>query len=256
MVEASFHLGDRLLYHRHRPLRGDDVSTLQRLLGAMGFDAGRVDGIFGPQTALALADFQRNAGLVVDAICGPSTLQILGQLAKRSGKGDPVVSIRELERIRGASLLGRRIVVGHQGGAEALADAVVRSLTGAGATATVAHHPEGAELARAANEVDADVFVGLSLDPEGTGCWTAFYSHPRGWQSPGGRRLAEMLQPGLSQALGVEDLGVRGMTIPVLLETTMPAIVCDLAPPSVAVERSAQAALELTRCLTEWVCEA
>ena len=47
LVEAGRVLGDRLLYYRNPMLRGDDVATLQRQLGALGFDAGRVDGIFG-----------------------------------------------------------------------------------------------------------------------------------------------------------------------------------------------------------------
>ena len=63
LVEAGYRLGDRLLYHRAPMLRGDDVAELQRLLGGLGFDAGRVDGIFGPDTAAALVEFQRNAGL-------------------------------------------------------------------------------------------------------------------------------------------------------------------------------------------------
>src|SRR6266545_3977054 len=44
-------------------LRGDDVYELQRELGSLGFDAGRVDGIFGPRTLEALLGFQRNAGV-------------------------------------------------------------------------------------------------------------------------------------------------------------------------------------------------
>ena len=43
-------------------LRGDDVAELQQDLGALGFDAGRVDGIFGPRTKDALEQFQRNIG--------------------------------------------------------------------------------------------------------------------------------------------------------------------------------------------------
>ena len=39
-----------------------------------GFDAGRIDGIFGPDTDRALRSFQRNAGFGVDGIGGPQTL--------------------------------------------------------------------------------------------------------------------------------------------------------------------------------------
>lgn len=255
LVEAGFRLGDRLLYHRQRLLRGDDVSALQRTLGSMGFDAGRVDGIFGPKTAGAVSDFQRNAGLVVDAICGPATLQALDRLASRSGHGPPVVGIREIERLRGGprSLDGRRVVVGHQGGVDALADAVARALIGAGAAATVAQHPDGSELAAVANGVEADVFLGLALDADSDGCATAYYAHPKGWESPEGRRLAELLQAGLSATLDGKDNGVKGMTVPVLLETRMPAVLCELAPPAAVVAHSAEVATEVTRCLERWI---
>ena len=48
LVEAGYSVGDRLLYLTSPMLRGDDVAELQLRLGALGFDAGRVDGIFGP----------------------------------------------------------------------------------------------------------------------------------------------------------------------------------------------------------------
>ena len=51
LVEASWRLGDRHLYLRAPHLRGDDVAELQHRLGQFGFDAGRVDGIFGVETA-------------------------------------------------------------------------------------------------------------------------------------------------------------------------------------------------------------
>ena len=46
LVEAGYLLGDRTLYLRTH-FRGDDVRSLQRKLNALGFDAGREDGIFG-----------------------------------------------------------------------------------------------------------------------------------------------------------------------------------------------------------------
>ena len=51
LVEAGFRPGDRLLYYTSPMLRGDDVAELQRRLSALGFDAGRVDGIFGEHEA-------------------------------------------------------------------------------------------------------------------------------------------------------------------------------------------------------------
>src|SRR5581483_4838842 len=77
LVESGFALGDRLLYFRRPMLRGDDVAELQRRLNALGFDAGRDDGILGRNTADALTEFQRNAGLPADGICGDTTIAAL-----------------------------------------------------------------------------------------------------------------------------------------------------------------------------------
>ena len=76
LVEAGFTLGTRLVCLRSPMMRGDDISELQLRLGALGFDAGRVDGIFGPMTQAAVGDFQRNAGLVSDEVCGPETIAL------------------------------------------------------------------------------------------------------------------------------------------------------------------------------------
>ena len=79
--------------------RGDDVAELQARLGRLGFDAGPVDGIFGPLTAVALADFQRNSGLHPDGICGFETLQAL----RRVGEPHRRHAGRRRARARGAA---------------------------------------------------------------------------------------------------------------------------------------------------------
>jgi N-acetylmuramoyl-L-alanine amidase len=252
LVEASYHLGDRMLYRAARPmLRGDDVADLQRRLGALGFDAGRVDGIFGERTDEALADFQRNAGLTVDRICGPATVRALLRVGER---GEPVAGVRERQALleRPQTVKGLRVVVAEGGGLGALARAVERELAGTGAEVTVLHHPDGSEQAASANAVGAEAFVGLVLDPAAAACSTAFYVHPDGWASPGGRRLAELTQGVLPTALGVADAGTKGMSIPVLRETRMPAVVCELGPAGLVVERSAQVAAALGRALVAW----
>ena len=53
--------------------RGDHVRTLQARLGALGFDAGPLDGVAGKQTLRAVRSFQRSRGLTQDGICGRRT---------------------------------------------------------------------------------------------------------------------------------------------------------------------------------------
>jgi N-acetylmuramoyl-L-alanine amidase len=239
-----------MLYRAARMLRGDDVADLQRRLSGLGFDTGKVDGIFGPQTEQGLLEFQRNAGLTVDGICGPATIRALHQLGDR---GEPVAGLREREALRDRppTLDGRRIAVAEQGGLGALVRAVEREIAGRGGEVSVLHHPDGAELAAEANAAGVEVFIGLTLDGDGESCTTAYYSG-HGGESPGGRRLAELAQCALPAALGVKDGGTRGMSVPVLRETRMPAVVCELGPPSVVVERSGQVAAALRDALAAW----
>jgi N-acetylmuramoyl-L-alanine amidase len=250
LVEAGYGLGDRMLYRAARMLRGDDVAELQRRLSGLGFDTGKVDGIFGPQTEHGLLEFQRNAGLTVDGICGPATVRSLHQLGER---GQPVAAVREREALRSRppTLEGKRVAVAEQGGLDALARAVQRQIAARGGDVTVLHHPDGAELAGFANALAAEVFVGLHLVAGAEGCSTAYYEG-LGGASPGGRRLAELTQCAVPTALGVKDGGAKGMSIPVLRETRMPAVVCELGPANVVVERSAELAQAIAEALSAW----
>ncbi|MDQ1395286.1 MAG: N-acetylmuramoyl-L-alanine amidase [Acidimicrobiaceae bacterium] len=258
LVEAGYRLGDRLLYHRAPMLRGDDVATLQRRLSALGFDTGRVDGIFGPQTARAVADFQRNVGLTVDGTCGRDTLAALQRLGGRSDSAAVVANVRERETLRRGSrtLEERRIVLGQRGGLDALVQSVARLLIRAGAVVVVLQDPEESAQAQLANEAKADLYVGLATNPDGACCSTSFYAHSvTGTESPAGRRLAELVQRTVPPSLGLKDGGVRGMRIPILRETRMPAIVCELSPLSVVVERSAELASSLCQAITAWIAD-
>jgi N-acetylmuramoyl-L-alanine amidase len=99
-------------------LRGDDVAELQAMLARLGFDCGRVDGIFGPGTLRALEDFQRNCGLYDDGICGPDTvkaLQVLNSTDRDRARclGGPRARAADRRCARARDL---RVVVGQFGG--------------------------------------------------------------------------------------------------------------------------------------------
>ena len=67
LEEARWKLGDRSLYLQPSPLmRGDDVAQLQSRLTDMGFDCGRVDGIFGIKTEASVKEFQKSVGAKVE----------------------------------------------------------------------------------------------------------------------------------------------------------------------------------------------
>jgi LysM repeat protein len=58
------------------------IPGLQVALAAKGHYRGPIDGIAGPQTAKAVRDFQRSAGLTVDGLAGPRTRAALGRLGR------------------------------------------------------------------------------------------------------------------------------------------------------------------------------
>jgi N-acetylmuramoyl-L-alanine amidase len=245
-----------LLYHKRPMLRGDDVADLQRRLGALGFDAGRVDGIFGQQTDVALKDFQRNVGLTIDdGILGPESLRMLLRVSGRADGTGVVAEIRERHLLREAprTLIGRRVVVGETGGLAALADSVRRALARAGCSVYTLHDPDESGQAGQANRLNGEVYLGLRLEPEASGCATAYFVGYNGIGSEVGRRLAETVQAVVPSALGICDRGTHGMRLPALRETRMPAVLVELGPPSVVVEHGVAVAAALSRALAIWV---
>ena len=148
-------------------------------------------------------------------MCGPAAWESLDRLGSHADDPEPVAGVREREALRQSprTLLGRRIVIGDAGGLRALSDAVRRALTDRGALALVVVHPDGsAQAEHAKNGMKADVYLGL-VSTEGESAIAYYGAH--GFESPGGRCLAEALRFELGPVLptGARD---RGMTLPVL----------------------------------------
>ncbi len=80
LVDATFTLGDRMLYLRVPHFHGRDVRSMQEALNALGFACGDVDGIFGTFTERAVREFQRNAGVSGDGIVGTETVGAIANL--------------------------------------------------------------------------------------------------------------------------------------------------------------------------------
>jgi N-acetylmuramoyl-L-alanine amidase len=226
LIESSYSLGDRLLYIHAPMLRGDDVSELQRRLNALGFDAGREDGILGPATERGLRRFQRERGLVPDAVCGPATIVALvnvGSLAAGS-----VAAVRERDTLRrhARHLRDRRLFLIVDPGLSALGAATRRCLTDEGAAvASDASGDDHAVLAEQANSFGADVclVVVTGTDP-GARC---MYFANQTFRSEGGLYLARGITQRLRTVLPrVEE--PAGRTYRLLRETRMAAVVCEL----------------------------
>lgn len=252
LAEAQHRPGDRLLYLRASPmLRGDDVADLQRRLGALGFDAGRVDGIFGPLTAAAIENFQRNAGLAADGICGPDTLAALTRLGGRDRQAN-IAAIRERERVRRRSnaLAPTPLVVASLGGLGAVADTIARRLRARGHAVVALDHPDESHHAQLANRLDAVGYIGL-VPEAGTRSLVSYFA-TEGFESGEGAALARRLAAGLGAA-GFAPVEVRGQRRPVLRETRMPAAVVRIGPVTAVVEQTPAVAEEITDAVTSWL---
>jgi len=254
LVEAGYRLGDRLLYRQAPMLRGDDVAELQRRLSALGFDPGRIDGIFGDDTTEAVQNFQRNAGLPVDGTCGRETVADLRRFQPPVGGADLVSPISERLRVHSGkvTLAGHRVAVGEDGGFMVGALSLSRALRERGATALELHDPDPTRQAATANAAGADCFVSLRIHPDRASCTSAYY---RGfhYESVTSRSLAERLQAVLPGILDLDDGGTCGIALPILRETRMPAVELQLGRPTVVVQRVSALARGVVDCLTDWL---
>ncbi|WP_078554977.1 N-acetylmuramoyl-L-alanine amidase [Bacillus alkalicellulosilyticus] len=82
--------------------QGDDVRALQERLTELGFDAGPIDGIFGPLTYDGVVRFQRSANIGVDGIVGPETRVALRDAEAREEvieHGSPTDEPNEMEEV-------------------------------------------------------------------------------------------------------------------------------------------------------------
>lgn len=251
LVESGFRLGDRLLYRRRPMLRGDDVAELQRLLNALGFDAGREDGILGDETAAALGEFQRNAGIATDGVCGPATVTALRRLGTPATGSVATVREREaLRRPRGIG--GRRIAVVAAPGFGALGEALTRGLNAAGARAVLDVTGDERGAAADANRWQADLVLGIQPG-EQSDCRCNYFS-AGAFRSETGYLVARALQDELRAAIpGHVADEPCGRSYPLLRETRMAAVVCEPAPRGdvvamrVLVQRSGDVARAMVR---------
>lgn len=250
LVEAGWTLGDRLLLLAAPHLRGDDVGELQEALNQIGFDCGRPDGILGSATVRALQDFQRNSGLTPDGVCGPHSVRALELLRRQSGSGPGVASVRESEgATRHTSLQTLRVVVGQFGGLSSIARSVSKALRDSGATVMSTDEYEAASQAAAANRFGATAYVGFEARSDDSSL-ISYFAVPT-FESVGGRALAERVVEGFDRVPLLQPQ-LRGMRLPVLRETRMPAVLCSLGPVRDVIDAADTITRVIVDAVTGW----
>ncbi len=249
--EARWRLGDRILFYAPARLQaGDDVAALQERLLDMGFDSGRVDGLFGAETEQALREFQRNVGIKADGTCGPGTFKALNQLVRTVTGGRPH-AMRESEAINraGPTLSGKLVILdpGH-GGADAgvqghgldesalvydLAARIEGRLSAIGSTAFLTRGPDGDidEVDRAgfAHAAGADLVISLHVDahdnPDASGCSTYYFGNEQvGHHSAVGARFADLVLREICARTDLRDCRTHAKSWDLLRRTRMPTV--------------------------------
>jgi N-acetylmuramoyl-L-alanine amidase len=255
LVEATWKFGDRLLFLTSPNLRGDDVADLQSRLARLGFDCGRVDGILGPRTSRALADFQSNCGVNADGVCGPETARAIVRVSGQTGTGPGVSTVREKERLLAGfgSLANCRLVVGQFGGLSGLTRTLARELRQRGATVMPLDEPDAVAQAIAANHFGAHAYVAFESSAEPIA--VAHYYQVPTFESVGGRALADAIAQELGAVPGLVP-SVSGMRLPVLRETRMPAVLLTFGPVRAATDATPLLAAGVLRALEVWILRA
>lgn len=243
--ESRWKLGDRSLYLQNSPLmRGDDVAALQSRLTEMGFNCGRVDGIFGEATENAVKEFQKSVGVKVDGKCGPATIIALIRLTKIVSGGAPS-ALREsaLQKNRGPALANKVIVIdpaSEEHEKEIVYDIAQRiegRLLALGAsiflTRGAQNNPSEAERISFTNERGADLLISLHVDKHSNsaarGVATFFYgSDQHGVHSIVGERFASLVQRELCARTDFLNCRTHAKTWDSLRLTKAPAVRVDL----------------------------
>lgn len=228
LYEAGYRLGDRILFMRRPMIRGEDVAELQSRLNSLGFDAGKVDGIFGPDTEAAVVDFQHNRHLAEDGKAGPEVVTEIHLVTRgEMREGREAIREREWLRMLPETIAGARIFLDadcrdpeEANDAWDAASAAALAIQDAGGLPMMSRSndiqlPERLR-ARRANRMGSDLIIAFRLNRDGDDC--VFYYSSEHSSSRAGEALARAV------ALTVGGR-VEGRASAMLKETRAPAAV-------------------------------
>lgn len=242
LEEARWKLGDRSLNLQDSPLmRGDDVAALQTRLTEMGFDCGRVDGIYGPKTELTVKEFQKSVGTTIDGKCGPATIIALIRLTRIVSGGVPsTLRQNATQQSRGPALANKVIVLDPGIDDQLVYDVAVRTegrLLALGAsvflTRGATNTPTENDRIGFSNKSNADLMISLNTDSHinkvANGAATYFYgSDTHGVHSIVGERFASLVQREICARTDLANCRTHAKTWDLLRLTQAPTVQIDL----------------------------
>ena len=218
---------------------GDDVAQLQTI-AELGFNSGRADGIFGPDTDSRCGNFK--PGSVHRPTGLGQNFSTFDRLIRTVVGGD-AAELREHVHLTNLQTgVADKVIVVDPGSlvdadmCHAIATRVEGRLAALGTQVLLTRPARSpgtalteAERAEFANSVDADLMVSIHVDRSASelpnGIATFYYGHPRGGlYSHAGRLLAEHVQAELTTRTDRLDCHVHPRTWDLLRLTRMPAV--------------------------------
>jgi len=253
--EARWRLGDRILFLTNPTLmRGDDVSALQERLIELGFNCGKVDGIYGVKTEAAVKEFQKSVGIVVDGKCGPATLISLMRLVKTVQGGAPAALRESIKHsVRSPALANKVIVLDPSWGGEFtgessygvteseivfdLAQRLEGRLLALGVNVVLTRSSKNSPLEKdriaTANSVGTDLVIALKVDSykneKANGVATYYYGRDdKGVRSVVGERFANLIQREICARTDLLNCQTHAKSWDLLRLTQAPCVRIDL----------------------------
>lgn len=253
LVDAGYAIGDRMLYLKEPPFRGDDVKVLQLWLKTLGFFKYNENGIFNKSTHKALIEFQKNMKLNPDGIFGGDTLAHLSSLKRiiNEKKSSNFPLIKDLKNKKGNKekiildygefpsdsqensklYLNEKIKICRN-----IVEKCKESLEKEGFNVFIASDyskkslPKLFNRIKKANKSKGDLLVSVNLnccsDLEASGSSCYYFKGLKSF-SLGGRRIAELIQDKLIRNLNMTDCRIHGTSYAILKSTNMTSVLVE-----------------------------
>jgi N-acetylmuramoyl-L-alanine amidase len=255
IVDAGYKIGERLLYVKNPPFRGDDVKNLQLWLKTLGFYKDNENGIFCEKTHSALIEFQKNMKIHADGILGGSTYQHLISLKRiiESHKSSNYPFIKDSLKEKDED--GFKVIIDYGENINNMTNGInyfkdkiyiCRSIAnflrdillhlGIESSITVNENDTSSlfmtDRLGYANKSNADILISLNLgfssDPDANGSCSFYFKGIKSY-SITGKGIANLIQDRITGNLNLLDCRVHGANYAILKETLMTAVLIEPA---------------------------
>jgi N-acetylmuramoyl-L-alanine amidase len=178
-------------------------------------------------------------------------VRALQVLTRQTGSGPGITAVRELDSLTASArtLADLRVVIGQFGGLSSLTRQLVQALRHRSATVIASDEPDAIAQAVTSNRFAATAYVGFEALSDGPPT-IHYYAVPQ-FESIGGRALATRLAVACRRNTALEP-EVRGMRLPVLRETRMPAVLFSMGDAHALLDAAPDVVTSVIEALEVW----